>query len=617
MSDIIQLLPDAIANQIAAGEVIQRPASVVKELMENAIDAGASGIKVIIKDAGRTLIQIIDDGCGMSETDARLSFERHATSKIRKADDLFAIRTMGFRGEALASIAAVAQVEMRTRRKADELGTRIAIEGSELKAQEPCQTAPGTSIAVKNLFFNVPARRNFLKSNTVEMRHILDEFERIAAANPDLFFSLHHNNQEVLHLPTGNLRQRVTGLLGNNSNKKLVPIHEEADMIRIQGFVGRPEFAKKTRGEQWFFVNKRFIRNSYLNHAVLGAYEDLLPQDAFPLYLIFIDIDPARIDINVHPTKQEIKFEDERLVYNYLKVAVRHALGQHSIMPSLDFDQEVNFAPVRMPPQIRREPTIERITKSQAFPSPDRLKEVNLRNWEKLYEELQESEPEASAPSPAPVPLTIESSWAEDEAGEETGGAPAKPQQQRAPYQVHASYIVSHIKSGFLLIDQQAAHERILYEKYLDMLRRQTSYTQQQLFPRTLPLPPADAMLLREILPDINRLGFDVQEFGLNTFVINGVPAELAGKQDEVSLLESLLEQYKSNVELRLDIRENISRSMAKSASIRRGQALSTEEMQALIDRLFACEMPYQSPTGRQCFLTFELDELDKRFQKN
>lgn len=613
MADIIQLLPDAIANQIAAGEVIQRPASVVKELMENAVDAGSTSVKLIVKDAGKALIQVIDNGCGMSETDARLSFERHATSKIRSAEDLFAIRTMGFRGEALASMAAVAQVEMRTRRQVDELGTRIQIEGTEVKAQEPCQCAAGTSISVKNLFYNVPARRNFLKSNAVEMRHIIDEFQRIAIANPDVHFSLHHNNQEIFHLPAANLRQRVTAVLGGTSNKKLVPVAEDTDVLRLQGFVGKPEFAKKTRGEQLLYVNGRFIKSSYLNHAILSAYEDLLPKDTFPLYVIFINIEPAKIDINVHPTKQEIKFEDERLVYNYLRVAVRHSLGQHSITPTLDFDQETSFSTSRFANQVRREPTVERAMNSSGFSeTPSKLKEINLKNWEKLYEGLAETADSESSQS-AGQPLTIESEWENLPEGEE--GRNASSKQQKEPYQVHGSYIVSHIKSGFLLLDQQAAHERILYEKYLNILNQQAVSTQQQLFPRTITLSPTDAVLLQEILGQINQLGFDIQEFGSHTFVINGMPAEMAGKSDETALVESLLEQYKSNRDLKLDLKDNIARSMAKSAAIKRGQSLTEVEMQVLIDQLFACQLPYKSPSGRNCFLTFELDDLEKRFE--
>lgn len=611
MADIIQLLPDAIANQIAAGEVIQRPASVVKELMENAIDAGATSVKLIVKDSGKTLIQVIDNGCGMSETDARMAFERHATSKIRQASDLYAIRTMGFRGEALASIAAVAQLELRTRRKSDELGTRIVIEGSEVKIQEPCQTMAGTNFAVKNLFYNVPARRNFLKSDTVETRHIHEEFQRIAIANPDIFFSLHHNNQEVFHLPAGNLRQRVTAVLGANSNKKLVPVEEETDIIRLYGFVGKPEFAKKTRGDQLFFVNNRFIKSGYLNHAILKAYEDLLPKDTYPLYIIFINIDPSNIDINVHPTKQEIKFEDERLVYNYLRVAVRHALGQHSITPTLDFDQEVSFSGAARPPSFREKTS----GAGSSFQASSKLKDVNLKIWEKLYEGLQRGEPSSPAPpSGESNALTIESAWEDDDAdSDDTGSGFAK--QQKEPYQIHGAFIVSHIKSGFLLIDQQAAHERILFEKYLRMLNERTASAQQQLFPRTVTLSPTDAALLKELLGEINKLGFDLQEFGVNTFVINGVPSETAGKYDETELVEQLLEQFKSNVDLKLDTQENIARSLARSACLKRGQVLSEEEMQALIDQLFACEVPFKSPSGRNCFLTFELDELEKRFE--
>ena len=621
MADLIQLLPDAIANQIAAGEVIQRPASVVKELMENSVDAGSTSIKLIIKDAGKALIQVIDNGCGMSETDARMAFERHATSKIRSAEDLFAIRTMGFRGEALASVAAVAQVEMRTRRQSDELGTRMAVEGSEVKVQEPCQTAPGTSFAVKNLFFNVPARRNFLKSNTVEMRHILDEFQRLAIAHPDIFFSLHHNNSEIFHLPPANLRQRLIGVFGNQYNKRLVPVNEETDILRLQGFVGKPEYAKKSRGDQFFFVNQRFIKSGYLNHAVMTAFEELLPKDAYPFYVIFMEIEPTHIDINVHPTKQEIKFEDERLVYNYLKVAVRHALGQHHIMPTLDFDQETSFSQVPISPAPRREKTIRTFASGASgtvdSPSPgtgatpSARERHNQQNWQKLYEGLQEFDSEEGG-KPG-EPLTIESEWPEGATLDDSSGSFSQP--QRVPFQVHASYIISHIKSGFVLIDQQAAHERILYEQYKQVLNEQAAGTQHQLFPRTLALAPAEAAILKDILAQVNLLGFDIQAFGQNTFVINGVPSEIAGKRDESKLVESLLEQFKSNVDMKLDAKENIARSMARSAAVKRGQPLTVTEMQNLIDRLFACEVPYKSPSGRNCFLTFDLEELEKRFE--
>ncbi len=630
MTDVIQLLPDAIANQIAAGEVIQRPASVVKELMENAIDAGSNNIRLIVKEAGRSLIQVVDNGCGMSETDARMSFERHATSKIREAKDLFSIRTMGFRGEAMASMAAVAHVEMRTRRQLDDLGTRLVVEGSELKVQEACQCNAGTSIAVKNLFYNVPARRNFLKSNPVEMRHIIDEFLHLALSYPDLFFSLHHNNEELYHLPPGNLRQRLIAVFGKDYNKKIVPVTEETDAMRLEGFVGKPEFAKKGRGEQFFFVNQRYIRSNYLHHAVMTAYEELLPKETVPFYALFIDIDPNRIDINVHPTKQEIKFDDERLVYNYLRVAVRHALGRHSIMPSLDFDQEQGFSMRIGSASEENSPTLDEMTSQKPNPASGRdtysgkgpasppRKEV-LRQWEDFYKGLNQEEEETpgqeaeAGSAEADQTMTIGSAWADDAGEDKLALGAAKP--QREPYQIHASYIVSHIKSGFLLIDQQAAHERILFEQYLQVLEQQSAVTQTQLFPRTLTLTPADATVLNAILDQVNLLGFDIQAFGGNTFVINGVPAELAGKKDEVALIETLMEQYRMNIDLKLDAAESIARAMARSAAIRRGQPLTVHEMQSLIDRLFACATPYKNPSGRFCFVTYELDDLAKRFE--
>ena len=651
MADIIQLLPESIANQIAAGEVVQRPASVVKELMENAIDAGAKSIKLIVKDAGKALIQVIDDGVGMSETDARMCFERHATSKIREAKDLFAIRTMGFRGEAMASIAAVAQVEMRTRQHNQELGTRIAIEASKTTVQEPCQGSPGTNISVKNLFFNVPARRNFLKSNPIEMRHILDEFQRIALANEDVFFSLHNNGTEVFHLLPGNLRQRIVGIFGNNFNPKLVPVKEETDVMTVGGFIGKPEFARKTRGEQLFFVNDRFIKSGYLHHAVMTAYEELLPKETFPFYVIFLEMDPSRIDINVHPTKQEIKFDDERLVYNYLRVAVRHALGTHSIMPELDFDAETSFSvtknfglPFNVAPQSDFE---EEMSQSRGQTISSRFSEEtprtaatgtplapggysreksNLQNWQQLYagiEEMEETPKAGTAGNPSlemdfdgeeGESITVSSNWAN--AGELDDTNTSFSKNQKAPYQIQSTYIVSHIKSGFLLIDQQAAHERILYERYLDALNDRQVFTQKQLFPKTFSLPTADAAIFGDIMYIINQLGFDIQEFGKDTFIIHGVPADLPSGQNEVKIIETLLEQYKRNIELSLDLTENLARSMARSAATKRGTPLTVPEMQVLIDQLFACAMPFKSPSGRNCFLTFKLDELEAMFEE-
>lgn len=627
MADVIQLLPENVANQIAAGEVVQRPASVVKELLENAIDAGATQIKLIIRDAGKTLIQVIDNGCGMSETDARMSFERHATSKIRDAKDLFAINTMGFRGEALASIAAVAQVEMRTRRFTDELGVRIVVEDSTVKAQEACQTPQGTSIAVKNLFYNVPARRNFLKADPVEMRHIIDEFQRVAMANPDVFFSFYQNESEIFHLPAGNLRQRVVKIFGETVNKKLVPVQEETDVLKITGFVGKPDYFKKTRGEQFFFVNKRFIKSNYLHHAVVAAYEDMLPDDHHPLYVLFLDIDPASIDINVHPTKQEIKFDDERLVYNYLKVTVRHALGSHNITPTIDFEQEPAFqaTPIQTP-SIRPMPT-EPPRVSDHRPArtlgDERRHSDNLRNWQKLYEGMGlsvssiEGDEESAAPtgqSENVFPEINRQNGMEvlemDDENERFSKA------QKDPYQIHGQYIVSHIKSGFFLIDQQSASERVLYERYLEALGNQSVATQKALFPKTIELAPADAALLREILEEVNSLGFEIAEFGGNTFVVHGTPADLGANIQEEVLLEKVLTQYKSNLEMELSTRDNLARSMARNASLRRGQQLSIEEMRELIDRLFACALPFTSPSGRKCFIQYDLETVRKLFDQ-
>ncbi|MFZ4544394.1 MAG: DNA mismatch repair endonuclease MutL [Saprospiraceae bacterium] len=628
MADVIQLLPDSIANQIAAGEVVQRPASAAKELLENAIDSGASRIQLIVKEAGKMLIQIIDNGCGMSETDARMCFERHATSKIRKAEDLFSIKTMGFRGEALASIAAVAQVELRTRRAIDELGIKIIIEASEVISQEVEQCPQGTSILVKNLFYNIPARRNFLKSNPIEMKHIIEDFQRVALANPDVHFSLHHNDYELFHLPAGNLKQRIVGIFGGNYNKNLVPVDEETGTVVLTGYIGKPEFAKKTRGEQLFFVNKRFVKSTYLQHAVMTAYEDLLPRDTFPLFVIFLEIDPARIDVNVHPTKTEIKFDDERLIYNYLKVAVRHSLGHYSVTPTLDFEQERGL-PVANSAFTRQDTYIETIqsdfSKKDAklnrgasinYSKPDKLQSSNLRNWEKLFDGLEndkwsENVDEKASATASQESFTIGSSFntgiLDDQANSFSKG-------HKEPYQIHNRYIVSQIKSGFLLIDQQAAHERILYERYLQLFDESNVSTQAELFPKSIELSVGDSEILKEILPEINRLGFDINEFGQNTFVIHGLPAELKQGSSEQQVIERLIEQYKMNINLSLELKEKIARAMSRSAAAKKGKSLDVHEMRTLIDQLFACEIPFHSPTGVKCFITYDLSDLEKLF---
>lgn len=617
MADIIRLLPDAIANQIAAGEVVQRPSSVVKELLENAVDAGSTSIKILLKEAGRALIQVIDNGCGMSPTDARMSFERHATSKIRTSEDLFAIRTMGFRGEALASIAAVAQVEMRTRRYADEVGVRILTEGSRIQVQEPCQAPSGTSIAVKNLFYNVPARRQFLKSDTVELRHIVDEFQRIAIANPDIQFSLYHNENEMFHLLPGNLRQRLVGIFGAQYNNRLVPVGEETEVLKVKGFVGKPEFAKKVRGEQMFFVNGRFIKSGHLNHAVMNAYETLIAKEAFPFYALFIEIDPSHIDVNVHPTKQEIKFEDERMVYNFLRVAVRHALGKYGVMPTLDFEQEgtFNLPPFPVQSAIGKGQPADAVVGGEENYAPwqEYSKDRNLENWELLYAGMAEKQEEGLVSQQA---LTFSSNWGEEGAEEGQATARAIQKEEKPPYQLHGTYILSPIKSGFLLIDQQAACERIAYERYLSQFESGQPSAQRLLFPKTLECSVQDALILEGILPELGKLGFDIQAFGKNTFIIHAVPSELADQQEERQLIEMLIGQYKMGLELKLDLAENLARSMARSVGIRRGQVLSGVEMQSLIDQLFACGMPYASPFGRKCFLTFSYEELDQQFFK-
>ncbi|MBE7175852.1 MAG: DNA mismatch repair endonuclease MutL [Mucilaginibacter polytrichastri] len=621
MTDVIQLLPDAVANQIAAGEVVQRPASAVKELVENALDAGAGKIQLLLKDAGKSLIQVIDDGCGMTLTDARMCFERHATSKIRRAEDLFAIRTMGFRGEAMASIAAIAQVELKTRRHEDDLGTCIQIEGSEVVMQEPCATPGGTSIAVKNLFYNTPARRNFLKSNPVEMRHIVDEFQRVALAHPEVFFTLHADGQEVYHLPPASLKQRIVHLFGSGYNQRLVPVEEDTSIIKLKGFAGKPEFARKTRGEQFFFVNKRFIRDAYLNHAVITAYEEVLPKDMFPLYVLFIDIDPAQIDINVHPTKTEIKYQDERSIYAIIRSAVKRALGQFHVTPSLDFDRETGFdrmitpKPLEeiTPPKVSFNPDFNpfRPEKSSDREIPflrDRERSdasFRQKGWESLYEIVQEKEQDEQAA----LPLHPGADVSVDD-------QPVKQPAGKNIFQLHQRYLISPIKSGFLLIDQQAAHERILYERFLARIEQHNGASQQMLFPQTLHLSGTDYVLLSELLPAMRALGFDVRDFGQHTVVIEGVPAEL-DKINAQHLLENLLEGYKNNQQnLKLDQRENLARTLARNAAIRPGAVLSPDEMSEMIDQLFACQLPNTALNGRQVLITITLDELARRFGK-
>ncbi|WMJ75569.1 DNA mismatch repair endonuclease MutL [Cytophagaceae bacterium ABcell3] len=626
MSDIIKLLPDALANQIAAGEVVQRPSSVVKELLENSIDAGSTRITLIVKEAGKQLIQVVDDGKGMTETDARMCFERHATSKISSTEDLFCIRTMGFRGEAMASIAAVAQVELKSCARDSELGTLLKVEGSEVKVQEPVATPEGTSISVKNLFFNVPARRNFLKSNPVEMKHILDEFQRVALANPEISFSLIQNDLEVYNLPSEKLSRRIISLFGNSYKEQLIPCQEETEMVKIHGYAGKPENARKTRGEQFFFVNDRFIRNNYLHHAVMSAYENLLPDDHFPFYVLFIEIDPRHIDINVHPTKTEIKFDDERTVYAIMRACVKKALGTHNITPSIDFDQDVNFK--LLTGASHQSFSMPETNFSSGGSSPAsgggsfRPDKGGASNWEMLYQNFETSaRPEFSQDMNDEEGTQQEMITFESKANSMRSNSLNLVKELLNPendmtFQLHNRYIVAQIKSGMVIVDQQAAHERILYEKFVGMMENRSGASQQFLFPQKLELNPADFALVTEMEEEIKGLGFVYEVFGNNTIVINGTPADVS-PGNEKGLFENLIEQFKFNKsELKLDKRENLARSLAKKAALRPGTKLSVTEMNTLIDQLFACKNPSYAPNGNHTIVVMDMNKIAGFFNK-
>lgn len=604
MADIIQLLSDHIANQIAAGEVIQRPASAVKELLENAVDAGAKEIQLIVKDAGKELIQVIDNGCGMSTTDARMSFERHATSKIKDINDLFSIRTKGFRGEALASIAAVAQVELKTKKADAEAGTKIIIEGTEVKRQEPCATADGTNLMVKNLFFNVPARRHFLKSNTTEFRHIVDEFTRVALAHPDIAFRLTHNNTEQFHLEAGNLKMRVKTLLGNSYEKNLVPVEEKTDLLNITGYIGKPEAATRTRGMQFFFINNRFIRSPYLHHAVVGAYEGLIEKEHFPFYVLFLELDPARVDVNVHPTKQEVKFEDDRMIYAYMNAAVKHALAKYNIAPSLDFtlSPEIqNLSSVQLPSTDEQKSKTEKGYLYNTFTNKGQAhfieRKDSMKEWKKLYEIANDTAPEV------------------------------QPQEQQAPslhqhtetqalrnhniLLVQGSMLLTTVKSGLMLIHIRRAQERIWYERLLQEWNQGSSPSQQLLFPISLELPPQDAILLGEVLPDLARLGFDISPFGKNTYVVQGIPPELPSGEER-NVLDEVIDQLKHESPDAANKRQDtLLIHMARRLSRNKHAIQQPEGQEALIDELFACTQPEYTPGGKRVFKMIRKEELD------
>jgi DNA mismatch repair protein MutL len=624
LPDIIQLLPDNIANQIAAGEVIQRPASAVKELLENAVDAGATDVRLIIQDAGKALVQVIDNGKGMSDTDARMAFERHATSKISHIDDLFRIRTMGFRGEALASIAAVAQVTIKTRRAEDETGTYLEIENSTVKKQEPVATPVGTNVAMKNVFFNVPARRNFLKSNASETRHIVDEFIRVAMAFPGIFFSLTTNGQEVFHLERGTLKQRIVQVLGSNYNARLVSVQEQTDYLNIYGFVGKPDTAKKTRGDQYFFVNNRFIRSAYLHHAVMNAYQEIIAADSFPAYVLYIDLDPAQIDINVHPTKQEIKFEDERIVYAFVQAAVKHALAQFSVTPTLEFDLDPNIQQLDAVTKPFTEDKQAAASASNLFKDFTQKHQAHfiqpsnkseLKHWKDFYEPGSKQE---EAPRFESLLDKIKAGDPADSTSQQAS-LPGQPLQwlSDAPLtQLQHTYIVASTNRGFILVQQQLAHERVLYDRFSEALKGKPVVTQRSLFPVTLQLATQDAVLLHDLLEDLQLLGFEVEPFGKDTFVIQGTPADLV-QGHEKRTIESLLEQFKHfNNDMRFSKREKMLRAMAYQRSVKPGRSLSKEEMYDLLNELFASLQPNTTAGGNPTYIEFKWEYLAGLFNR-
>jgi DNA mismatch repair protein MutL len=608
--DKITLLPDNIANQIAAGEVIQRPASAVKELLENAVDAGATDIKLIIADAGKSLLQVIDNGSGMSETDARMSFERHATSKIKSIDDLFHIRTMGFRGEALASIAAVAQVELKTKRAEDETGIYIEVENSAVLKQEPTAAPTGTSIAMKNLFFNVPARRNFLKSNAAEMRHIVDEFTRVAMAFPAIQFSLTSNNQQLFHLEAGSLKQRIVQLLGNNYNAKLVSVKEETDYMNIYGFVGKPETAKKTRGDQYFFVNNRFIKSPYLNHAVMSAYQEMITSDSFPMYVLFIDLDPTQVDVNVHPTKQEIKFEDEKIIYAFVQAAIKHALAQFSVTPTLDFELDASIqqlSSIQQPFTEDRKSSasagaiFKGFTQKNQAHFIDKNEKSELKHWREFYEKPMADDRLAM---PDLKDRTTDSEQRSTLFSEDIELS-----------QLLNTYIITPSPTGFLLIHQQAAHERVLYEQLKKASEHKAVATQRSMFPSTLELAPADAAVMEEISSDLHHLGYLIEPFGKNTYVIQGTPADVEGG-NEKHVIDILIEQYKHfSPDVKFSKREKLIRSLARQQAIKSGVRLTEREMRQLFTDLFACEQSNVTMDGNPIYLEFKQEQLERMFR--
>ena len=616
MSSIIQLLPDHVANQIAAGEVVQRPASVVKELLENAVDAKATDIKLILKDAGKSLIQVIDNGVGMSVTDSRLCFERHATSKIRQAEDLFSLHTKGFRGEALASIAAIAHVEMKTKQDQEELGIHIVVEGSKFVSQEPAVLPKGTSFAVKNLFFNIPARRNFLKSETVEQRHIVDEFQRVAMAHPTIHFTMYHNGSEMFNLPISNYRQRIVNIFSGKTNEKLVPVSEETEIVSLQGFVGKPEFAKKNRGEQFFFVNNRFIKSGYLHHAVMAAYEGLLKDGAQPSYFLYLDVPPHTIDINIHPTKTEIKFDDEHSLYAILRSSIKHSLGQFNVAPVLDFERDPNLdTPYEYHGKNAEFPTIqvdsnfnpfsnEKPSKSFASSSNYRKSEIAQPSWESLYVGLKQNTQEIAEMTFENEEAVTSSLFEENDIEQEI----------KRTYQIHKKYIVSPIKSGMVIINQKRAHERVLYEEFLTNMTVQQASSQRLLFPLELFFSPNEIELVRELQLSLENLGFIFDAFAESSIVISGLPITITESKASIVLDDLLTDLQNGIVTDSFSQNDTIAKSMAKSLAVRTGTYLTEKEQENLVHNLFACKEPNVSPFQKPTFITMSVEDLDKKF---
>ena len=616
MSSIIQLLPDHVANQIAAGEVVQRPASVVKELLENAVDAKATDIKLILKDAGKSLIQVIDNGVGMSVTDSRLCFERHATSKIRQAEDLFSLLTKGFRGEALASIAAIAHVEMKTKQDQEELGIHIVVEGSKFVSQEPAVLPKGTSFAVKNLFFNIPARRNFLKSETVEQRHIVDEFQRVAMAHPTIHFTMYHNGSEMFNLPISNYRQRIVNIFSGKTNEKLVPVSEETEIVSLQGFVGKPEFAKKNRGEQFFFVNNRFIKSGYLHHAVMAAYEGLLKDGAQPSYFLYLDVPPHTIDINIHPTKTEIKFDDEHSLYAILRSSIKHSLGQFNVAPVLDFERDPNLdTPYDYQGKNAEYPTIQvdsnfnpfaetKPSKSFSSSSSYKKSEIAQPSWESLYVGLKQNTQEIAEMTFENEEAVTSSLFEENDIEQEI----------KRTYQIHKKYIVSPIKSGMVIINQKRAHERVLYEEFLTNMTVQQASSQRLLFPLELFFSPNEIELVRELQLSLENLGFIFDAFAESSIVISGLPITITESKASIVLDDLLTDLQNGIVTDSFSQNDTIAKSMCKSLAVRTGTYLTEKEQESLVHNLFACKEPNVSPFQKPTFITMSVEDLDKKF---